>query len=180
MNERALYPEITRSFKRAGGFARKAHDAFFKDTDGTLSSEPTDDMSFPDKGIADYICLLPPLYGLAVEVKYDPDNFNLNEINSNQRAFLNEHESQAFLWLGMGIRNTRKTWLVPWRDWKRVEQTLKSYNLAGLPLNQPHRIELRGVVDAPILLAPYELRKEIVMEDQHRIMFWNLSNLFNS
>ena len=163
MNEKSLYPEITDSFDKAGGFARKAHDAFYANDKGQLTTkENSTGVKRPSqKGIADHICLLPPLQGAAVEVKYAESNFNLSEISDDQRQWLNDHESYSFIWLGMGLRVggkhlPRKTWLVPWAEWKRIEEVVKSHGLKGLSY-APHRTDLRGVTDAPVLLAPYEL-----------------------
>jgi hypothetical protein len=168
MNEHTLYDEIRGTFKWLGGYARKAHDAYFRDEAGALSKEKTADLATPEIGVSDYICLIPPLYGAAVEAKYDAANFNLSRIKPEQRAFLDKHEPQGYLWLGMGQRiggkdQPRLNWLIPWTYWKKVEDVLQHYNLKGLPYS-PHVVELRGLVDAPVLLRPYVLKYDSALK----------------
>lgn len=155
-------PEIVRTFRAIGGFAEKKTDLWHAVNALRFERGEAEPIDIEEDGHPDYIVLVPP-FGFFIEVKSAVANFALSEISPRQREWLDEYAAISYLWLFMGTainaRSTpRRAWLVPWPQWRRVEDRLAAQGLRGLPCDQPHRREHRELgLSAQTLLKHFAL-----------------------
>lgn len=98
----------------------------------------------PPKGRPDILVLSPRGQSTVVECKLFPREgaFPFSAIDTGQHRWLNNWTldgGTGFLALGTHGRagvmeNPRRLWLVPWRDWLRIEMLLRDAGQASLPL----------------------------------------------
>lgn len=159
-------PEISRTFKAYGGEVRKSTDWHFVGPRvcphcGKMS-RPAGGTATPAAGDADYYVVLQGR-GFFIEAKYDPQRLSFDAFDANQRAWLDRHgdDSWVWIWLGAGRPNQkddpRRAWLLRWQVWKIYEGVLQNWGLKGLPY-KAHQIEhQKKGLSAPDLLELFEL-----------------------
>jgi hypothetical protein len=128
----------------------------------------------PEADLPDIYVKNPRGPGFPIEVKLYPGDdsaFAFSRITTGQHRWLNNWTldgGHAFLVLGTRTgkagskTNPRRLWLVPWRDWLRVEISCREAGQASLPLENPYRLAMK---DADLYAIAALAKWELVWED---------------
>jgi hypothetical protein len=115
----------------------------------------------------DYVMALNPLY---VEVKESnaDGRWNITDIRFNQRNWLNNNPGALFIEIGTGKRpDERMAWLVPWKEWLKIEKTLLDRGQKSLTLKGSSRS-----VGAEEILSEWKLtwqNKDWIPQEDHPV-----------